>query len=129
MPAKIERSPLSMLRDLFTTVALCYVITLGLLRCIELHLAFFVLAPSCAAHVDGTQESYRAYQRSLDNISRVDVLKVTTGCSLVAFAAVELCLLLARRAGIPCNAKDAECGRSTSQAVPGKQLEKPYIAP
>jgi hypothetical protein len=38
------------------------------------------------------------------------VLKVTTGCSVAAFAAQELCMLLARRTGIPCEVGDVECG-------------------
>ncbi|KAJ6550245.1 hypothetical protein B0H19DRAFT_1074108 [Mycena capillaripes] len=119
-----KRRPLTILRDLGTMVTLCYLITLGLMRCIALYLDFLGPPAVCGAQVD-----YRLYLGVIDNISKVDVLKVTTGCSLVAFATLELCLVLARRAGIPCEAGDAEYGlgeglSQPSQVSTEKQLEK-----
>ncbi|KAF7365541.1 hypothetical protein MVEN_00427400 [Mycena venus] len=119
-----------LLRDLCTMVALCYFITLALLRLIAIHLDFFSPPVSCAA---GNGAEYRAYQRVLENISHFDVLKVTTVCSLVAFAALELCALLARRAGMACETGDVECGGSdavqsiSTCPVPEKQLEKQQL--
>ncbi|KAK7021248.1 hypothetical protein R3P38DRAFT_3197128 [Favolaschia claudopus] len=95
---------LTILRDLLTTVALCYLITLALLRLIALYLDFFLLAlPSSC---DGTR-SYRTYQHAVQNIPQFDIMKITTIASVVAFAALELCVLLARRAGCE-SARDVE---------------------
>ncbi|KAK7048028.1 hypothetical protein R3P38DRAFT_1849018 [Favolaschia claudopus] len=91
--------PFTVLRELLTTVALCYLITLALLRLIALYLDFFLLAlPSSC---DGTR-SYRTYQHAVQNIPQFDIMKITTIASVVAFAALELCVLLARRAGCEC---------------------------
>jgi len=128
------RRPAIILRDLCATVTLCYLITLALIRLIAVHLDFFGPPASCGA-ASGTE--YHAYQRALDNISRVDVLKVTTICSVFAFAALELCVLFARRAGMACESGDVECGVSdavqsiSAHPLPEKQLEKQYfgIAP
>ncbi|KAJ7469049.1 hypothetical protein FB451DRAFT_1400627 [Mycena latifolia] len=127
MPAptssKSERwSPVTLLRDLLTTVALCYVITLGLLRCIALHLEFFAPSATCGLQGAAGQPDYGAYQRAITNIPRMDVLKVTTGCSVFGFAALELCVLLARRAGI--TTEDPECGMAASHPPSDKLLEK-----
>ncbi|KAJ6502741.1 hypothetical protein C8R47DRAFT_1210798 [Mycena vitilis] len=120
-----------LLRDLSTTVALCYVITLALLRCIALHLDFFGPPVRCSS---GAQyEELAAYQAAIDNVSQVDVLRITTGCSLVGFAALELCLLLARRARGIAEGEgegDTECGlvAVTAQQYPPEKLPQkcPY---
>jgi len=115
-------SPLALLRDLVTTVALCYLITLGLLRCITLHLEYFAPTATCGADFDVAQElDYRKYQRAVANISRIDVLKVTTGCALVAFAAAEFFLALARRAGVPVDAEQGETAEVSRHHLSEKQ--------
>lgn len=103
-------------RDLCATVALCYLITLALLRLIAAHLDFYA-SPAFAACGAGGGAEYRAYQRALEGISHVDVLKVTTACSVVAFVALELCVLLARRAGVPCRTRDVDLERGGSDAL------------
>jgi hypothetical protein len=118
-----------MIRELGITVALCYLITLGLLRCIAVHLAVFgPPATQCGAQ---SGSDFRAYQRALDNVSHADVLKVTTGCSVAAFALLELCMLLARRAGIPCGVDDVERNAASESIhppdLPEKHLEKQYV--
>lgn len=115
------------LRDLCATVALCYLITLALLRLIAAHLDFYA-SPAFASCGVGSGADYRAYQRALESISHVDVLKVTTACSIVAFAAIELCVLLARRAGMPCRTRDVEYGGSdTLQPVSAYPPEKQCV--
>ncbi|KAJ6541253.1 hypothetical protein DFH09DRAFT_51660 [Mycena vulgaris] len=122
----------TVLRDLLTTIVLCYLITLGLLHCIALHLDLFAPSAhaSCGVQVNVAQVDYRAFQRALASVSHIDVLKVTTGCSVAAFAALELCLFVARRAGI--RAGDPECGRGgvgtgTVHPLSDKLVEKPYF--
>ncbi|KAF8143814.1 hypothetical protein K438DRAFT_1783384 [Mycena galopus ATCC 62051] len=127
-----ERLVSTVLRDLCTTVALCYLITLVLVRLIALHLDSFAPPASCGGTSSGGGAEYRAYQHFLENLSQVDVLKVTTPCSVVAFAALELGVLLASRAGIACQRGDVECGSGDVQSVPEHPLpEKQYfeIAP
>ncbi|KAJ7088478.1 hypothetical protein B0H15DRAFT_291803 [Mycena belliarum] len=117
----------TMLRDLLTTIALCHLITLGLLRCIALHTALFVPAATCALlPPDQTAHSAHAH---LTDIPQLAVLKVTAGCSLAAFAALELCLLLARRVRTRMCQIDAESGaRPRATALPpDKPLEKSYF--
>ncbi|KAJ6556794.1 hypothetical protein DFH09DRAFT_1365498 [Mycena vulgaris] len=130
---KCERLSLpAVLRDLLTTIVLCYLITLGLLHCIALHLDLFAPSAyaSCGVQVNVAQVDYRAFQRALANVSHIDVLKVTTGCSVAAFAALELCLFVARRVGV--RAGDPECGlggagTATVHPLSEKLVEKPYF--
>ncbi|KAJ6584184.1 hypothetical protein B0H10DRAFT_2234613 [Mycena sp. CBHHK59/15] len=118
---------LTLLRDLLITVALCYLITLGLLYCIELHLALFFPLASCEQPNTLWAADFRAYQRALAAITHVDVLRVTTGCSVLAFAVAELGLAVARRARMP---GDTERGlASASNVVTEKQLENPFAVP
>ncbi|KAF7357467.1 hypothetical protein MSAN_01342900 [Mycena sanguinolenta] len=123
----------TLLRDLCSTVALCYLITLALVRLIALHLDLLGTSTSCgiASGAEG-----HTYQRVLDDISHLDVLKVTTICSVVAFAVLELGVLLARRAGMVPGRWDVECAvcHNTAQPVSVSQVyppEKQYfeIAP
>ncbi|KAJ6451592.1 hypothetical protein C8R45DRAFT_88947 [Mycena sanguinolenta] len=127
-----QRPVATLLRDLCSTVALCYLITLALVRLIALHLDFRTSA-SCG--MAGGAE-HHTYERVLDNISHLDVLKVTTACSVVAFVVLELGVLLARRAGLACATCDIECPvyHNTVQPVsvsPAYPPEKQYfeIAP
>ncbi|KAJ7724651.1 hypothetical protein B0H16DRAFT_1595873 [Mycena metata] len=117
---------LALLRDLCTTVALCYIITLSLLRIITADLSL-QSAATCSTHVVGANADYQAYQRILGGISKTHVLMVTTVCSVAAFSALELCLLLARRAGIAGCEGDAECGRNIVPLVPEQRPEKQYF--
>ncbi|KAJ7122351.1 hypothetical protein C8R44DRAFT_736041 [Mycena epipterygia] len=124
MVTKTEPTPLSILHDLVTTIAFSSVIILAVLRCIKLHLAFFAPTPCCVTEIGSTQGSYCRYQQSLDNISRIDVLKVTAGFSLVALVAAELHTFLARRVRAQqCDAEEAGYERSVrvSEVVPEKQ--------
>ncbi|KAJ7637434.1 hypothetical protein B0H17DRAFT_1278968 [Mycena rosella] len=120
-----RRNAAAMLRDLMTTVALCYLITLGLLRGIALHLELFAPSASCGVG----QAEHSAYQRALANVSHTDVLKVTTACSVAAFAAVELCILVGRRARIRMQDAETACGIEFGgiESAPEKQLEKIYF--
>ncbi|KAJ7677039.1 hypothetical protein DFH06DRAFT_1317631 [Mycena polygramma] len=124
-PQCAQRPLTTLLRDLGTTVALCYLITLALLRCIALHLDFFGPPVTCAAQ-NHNAELVAAYQEAIDNVSQVDVLRITTGCSFAAFAALELCLLLARRARCGGeggqNEGDAERGLVKSVSYPPEKL-------
>ncbi|KAJ7046282.1 hypothetical protein C8F04DRAFT_1063893 [Mycena alexandri] len=119
---------LAILRDLCTTVALCYLITLSLLRVIAADLKLSEPAATCSTHIIGVNVDYQAYEHALSSISRADVLMVTTVCSVAAFGVLELCLLLARRAGMAGGeARDAECGRDAVPLVPEQHLEKQYF--
>ncbi|KAJ7702763.1 hypothetical protein B0H17DRAFT_1237260 [Mycena rosella] len=97
------RDLVMVIRELATTVVLCYLTTLGLLRFIAQHLNLFVSPPGCDSKI------VEAYRRVLSDITCLEVLRVTTGYTLVGFAAVELSILLARRAGLGTTA-DAEKG-------------------
>ncbi|KAJ7777570.1 hypothetical protein DFH07DRAFT_766328 [Mycena maculata] len=108
-PAETSRGARTVLRDLCTTVALCYVITLALLA---LHTHFSGPRTRCT---DAGQE-HRYGADGGTGMAPVDVLKVTTVFSLGAFAATELCLLLARRARGPADAE-----RGDTQFDSGKQ--------
>ncbi|KAJ7204138.1 hypothetical protein GGX14DRAFT_647646 [Mycena pura] len=100
--------------DLLVTIALCYLITLSLLVCAKrLHLAFYFLpapAPESCTSPPGTPWALApaldlsAYQRALAAITPVDVLRVTTAFSVLAFALTELgYLALLLQEGVRCD--------------------------
>ncbi|KAJ7840981.1 hypothetical protein B0H13DRAFT_1910469 [Mycena leptocephala] len=75
-----------------------------------------VFGPPAACGVQSGSD-FRTYQRALENVSHADVLKVTTVCSVAAFGALELCMLLARRMGIPYEVEDVECAGSATERL------------
>ncbi|KAJ7911267.1 hypothetical protein B0H13DRAFT_2328482 [Mycena leptocephala] len=116
-----------MIRELGITVALCYLIA----RSPEMHLAVFGPPATCGAQSGSDFLGYRV-PAAQENLSPADVLKVTTDCSIAAFGAPELCMLLARRAGKPCEVEDVGCRERNVVSkllhpIPEKQLEKQRV--
>ncbi|KAJ7222000.1 hypothetical protein C8J57DRAFT_1253754 [Mycena rebaudengoi] len=83
--------PLTMMRELGMTVSLCYFITLGLLQYTSRRLR-------TARYVRGAERlGFLRVPAAFENVSHAELLKVTTGCSVAAFAMLELCILRLRR--------------------------------
>ncbi|KAJ7089039.1 hypothetical protein C8R43DRAFT_1244758 [Mycena crocata] len=128
-----QHAYLTMLRELLAMIALCYFITLGLLRCIAQHLDLF-FPPASAGY--SPKSSIETYQRAIASVSRADVLKITASSSVLAFTAMEICVAVMARASHRVGDIDPECGvsagpgvaaASSAAPVPEKSLEKPYF--
>ncbi|KAJ6546374.1 hypothetical protein B0H10DRAFT_1326464 [Mycena sp. CBHHK59/15] len=119
MSSQRGRGAVRLLRDLLTMIALCFLITLGILQCIEMYLDFVPPAPACTC-ASPLQLDAQPYRRLLANVSRLDVFKVTTVCALLAFVGTEICGAAARRLGLSV-LYDVECGSELAMPLPEKQ--------
>ncbi|KAF7298816.1 hypothetical protein MIND_00829200 [Mycena indigotica] len=131
-----------LLRDLFVTILLSCLITVGLLHCIWLYLSlFFPLAlptpTPCELASSQTILSrlvlplavtvdLAPLQSAIASLTYADVLRVTTGFTLVIFAAVELAAFL-RNDQTTHPITDVEYGAKAHWTTEKLPPEKPYI--